>query len=319
MDPHAGIPRSRIYIKSVSPLMVVRSAFDAMAADPVGLPPECVIALGGPVASWGRLREALCEPGLSLTAVDTVWAWLVRRARQGDAGHVAALTCVGMALPMLTNISRRVTRSAFCVPYDAEAQILDAFLAAIGRVDLSRPGVWPRLRWAAFVGGRAWVRGEVAAAIPTMGLTNAGEDFARPVATAKQGHPELLLAQAVAEGVLDADAAGLIATTRLQKHTLTAMAAESGLPYKRLEKRRSRAEARLAAWLRQRMAEPRGENTSVVEQHALDAVARTRTGVAQIRSRSVSQMGVPVATTRRARTTRLPAFGTPAEVNRRCA
>ncbi|MVU82341.1 hypothetical protein GPX89_34540 [Nocardia sp. ET3-3] len=305
------------YVKVVSPLMVVRSTFDAVAADPVGLPPECVIALGGPVASWGRLREALCDPGLPLTTVDTVWVWLVRYARQ-DAD---ALRCAGVALPMLSAMARRVSGRAVRVPHDAESQVLAAFLSALGRVDLGRPGVWPRLRWAAFVGGRAWLRHEVATAIPALGLTTAGEirQSARQVATAPPGHPELLLLQAVAEGVLDSDSAGLIAATRLQAQTLAAVAAEIGLPYKRLEKRRSRAEAQLAVWLRERLADQRSDHSSVVEQHAMDAVARLRSRTAQIRPASMSQMGVSLATTRRARTTRIPAFPTPAEVNRRCA
>ncbi|MGV9832926.1 hypothetical protein ACWDUL_01795 [Nocardia niigatensis] len=226
-----------------------------------------------------------------------------------------------MALPMLSGMARRVGGRTIRVPHDAESQVLAAFLSALGRVDLDRPGVWPRLRWAAFVGGRAWLRHEIATATPALGLTTAGEtcQAARQVATARPGHPELLLMQAVAEGVLDSDSARLIAATRLQAQTLAAVAAEIGLPYKRLEKRRSRAEARLAEWLRQRLADQRSDHSSLVEQHAMDAVARTRTSGAQVRLDSMSQMGVSLATTRRARTTQIPALPTPVEVNRRCA
>ncbi|MEC3915514.1 hypothetical protein [Nocardia sp. CDC160] len=317
MDSRDGMHGSQGYIKAASPLAVVRSAFDAIAADPVGLPPECVIALGGPVASWGRLREVLCDPGLSLTAVDAIWVWLVRLARQ-DAG---ALRCAGVALPMLSAMARRVSGRTLRVPYDAESQVLAAFLSALGRVDLDRPGVWPRLRWAAFVGGRAWLRHEVATASPTLGLTTAGEtrQHGRQVAAAQSGHPELLLVQAVAEGVLDSESAGLIAATRLQAQTLAAVAAILDVPYKRLEKRRSRAEARLTEWLRQRLADQRSDHSSAVEIHAMDTATRTRTGGAQIPRDSVSQTGVSLATTRRARTTPIPALPTPAEVNRRCA
>ncbi|WP_405135105.1 hypothetical protein [Nocardia sp. NBC_01388] len=316
MNTRDEMHNSRGYVTS-SPLAVVRSAFDATAADPVGLPPECVIALGGPVASWSRLRETLCDPGLSLTAVDTIWIWLVRRARQ-DAG---ALQCAGVALPMLTAMARRVGGRTFRVAHDAESHVLAAFLSALGRVDLERPGVWPRLRWAAFVGGRAWLRHEVATASPTLGLTTVGEprQSAGQVANAQPGHPELLLVQAVAEGVLDADSAGLIAATRLQAQSLTAVAAEIGVPYKRLEKRRSRAEARLAQWLRQRLADQHSDHGSAVEQHAMDTAARTRAGGAHRPLGAVSQTGVPLATTRRARTTPIPALPTPVEVNRRCA
>ncbi|WP_459962285.1 hypothetical protein [Nocardia sp. IFM 10818] len=307
-------------MKVVSSLMVVRSAFEAISADPVGLPPECVIALGGPVASWGRLREALCEPGLSLKSVDTVWVWLVRRARQ-DSGGQAALVCAGLAVPMLTRMARRVSGPR--PSHDADAQVLVAFLAALGRVDLDRRGVWPRLRWAAWVGARAWVTREAKAAAPTMGVAADEGPLRRRaelVGSAQRGHPELLLAQAVAEGVLTEDAAGLIAATRLGARSLTAVAAEYDIPYKRLEKRRSRAEAHLATWLRQRLADQHDDSLSVVERHVVDTMSRARTGGgAQTDLGSVSQTGVVDATTRNARTTRLPARPAPVEVNRRCA
>ncbi|MEU7140423.1 hypothetical protein ABZ942_13305 [Nocardia sp. NPDC046473] len=304
--------------EGVALLASVRAAFEVIAADPVPPPLEQVV--GRPVGSWNGLRELLCYPGLPPSLMDKVWAWLVRRARP-DAQD-AVLVCAGLALPMLGGMARRFGEQQACDSHDVAAHIVAAFLIELARIDLDRPGVWPRLRWAAYVGGRAWVSRETRAALPTEELTIAAETIhgarPHPSGCAPSGHPELLLVQAVAEGVISAGAAELIAVTRLEARSLTAVAVEWGEPYKRLEKRRSRAERQLADWLKQRLADadPRNE----VEAQALDAAARTTRGHGTgVSARPVSQSGLVPATTSHTRTTPVPAYPAPVEVTRRCA
>ncbi|WP_225732212.1 MULTISPECIES: hypothetical protein [unclassified Nocardia] len=313
-----NLRRSRQGGDGVAPLAVVRAAFDARSADPVPWPVQYALGQAGlakPVDSWGQLRALLCDPTMPSQMVETVWVWLVRRARLHDA-QAAVLLCAGMALPMLGGMVSRFSDFDAHDRHDAEAQVLTAFLAEIGRVDLERAGVWSRLRWAAFAGGRWWVTRTAAAARAASGLTTPAEtEFAaeqRPVGIAPDGHPELLLVQAVVEGVITETGAALIAATRLEGRSLAAVAAEWGQPYNRVLQRRWRAERRLVAWLGQRLIDTDPDHE--VEADAIDAVARGR-----VFPKPMSENGVSSATTRCTETAGVPAHPAPVEVTRRCA
>ena len=65
------------------------------------------------------------------------------------------------------------------------------------------------------------------------------------------GHPDFVLARAVAHGVLSGYEAELIAATRLEEATLTDLAQRWGLPRATLAGDRARAEARLVEALHQ--------------------------------------------------------------------
>lgn len=60
------------------------------------------------------------------------------------------------------------------------------------------------------------------------------------------GHPDLLLADAVEQGIVTRFEAQLIGTTRLEDVSLTELADHLGIDYEVLRKRRRRAETRLA-------------------------------------------------------------------------
>lgn len=62
-------------------------------------------------------------------------------------------------------------------------------------------------------------------------------------------HPDFVLARAVEERVIDAGDAEVIGETRLGGVPLERVAAEWEVPYDTLQKRRRRAELRLARWL----------------------------------------------------------------------
>ncbi|MBN1174036.1 MAG: hypothetical protein JXA67_17820, partial [Micromonosporaceae bacterium] len=64
------------------------------------------------------------------------------------------------------------------------------------------------------------------------------------------GHPDLVLARAVRAGVITAEEAELIGTTRLEETTLTEYAERIGQARWNLYKRRSAAEERLVAAIR---------------------------------------------------------------------
>jgi hypothetical protein len=64
------------------------------------------------------------------------------------------------------------------------------------------------------------------------------------------GHPDFVLARAVAQGAITADEAELIGATRLEGLPLATAGEDRGLPYQTVKKIRLRAEYRLLAYLR---------------------------------------------------------------------
>ena len=91
------------------------------------------------------------------------------------------------------------------------------------------------------------------------------------------GHPDFVLARAVAEKVITADEAELIGSTRLEDHPLATAAAQRGLSYAAAAQARRRAEHRLAAYL---SADTRRETAADIdrdlEAHAVDSTIITR-------------------------------------------
>ncbi|WP_052281207.1 hypothetical protein [Nocardia vulneris] len=251
-----------------SPLAAVRTAFTALADQPVELAPELRAGFEQPVPTWGRLRELVCDPGLPIVTVDAVWRWLIVGARRDDRD--ARLVCAGMALPMLAGLAHRFRLHGRA---DAESAVLAGFFGELARIDLDRPYLVARLRWAAYRSAHGWAQQARCAPIPDDELDTAGHGRGhRPIGSAPAGHPELLLGEAVAGGVISAFAAELIASTRLEHRSLASVALERGDSYDRLQQARLRAERKLTAWLQARAAELDPARTSTTEAAALSAV-----------------------------------------------
>ncbi|MEG8179367.1 hypothetical protein GZH49_12600 [Nocardia terpenica] len=312
-------PRNRNYpSKDASlPLSVVEAQFQSIADTWVPLSAACAAALPESLVTWRRLRELLTDRSVPFELmevdVDAVWVWLIERARR--QGEPAVLACAGVAVPMMAATAARLANRSGGDRADAEAAVLAAFVAAVGRLNLEQAHPWCALRWAAFNGGRAWEKAEVTA--PTPIASDPGANIGLP-----QGNSELLLVQAIAEGVIDQAGAESIAATRLARRTVAAVAAERGVPYKTLHQRRFRAERRLRRWLRARLTEFDPDRTSVVEADALDAVARATAAVERLGERRivrvVSNSGPSQAGTKCAEKSAVSAHPTPAEA-KRCA
>ena len=287
------------------------SVLDAVRAEFARLPncsllpvTEGLVGLPHSVPDWLSLRRVLLDRGLPITTVDTVWVRLIQssRTRGGDA----TVACAGMALPMLATLAAQL-----CAPWwgdhrDIDAAVLTEFLSALPDIDVDRPRVLFRLRWAAYRGGLARVKDDQDAPAPigaigetrlpgARGRIEPLDARPRPILRPDVGHPELLLAEAVADRVLTAEAAQLIAVTRLQRQPLTAVAAQRLDSYARLHKTRSRAERRLALWLADRVAEVNTDGCSEVERAALGTIApashRPRRPASRRTRRAVSNAG----------------------------
>lgn len=249
-----------------TPLRLVRERVDRLATRRVaGLPP------GWEELGAGTLAARLLDPLVPAGDVDAVWAELIAQARTRE--ETAVLVCAGAALPMLHTIADKLC-GHWGYRADTEAMVLVAFLDAVAGVDVARPNVAYRLRWATFNRSCPPVRERQTAPVPAEWVDHSHYFREGKAVAVPDGHPELLLALAVDEGVLSAADAGLIIGTRLEPRRLNAVAAEAGIGYAGLAKRRRRAEQRLAAWLRERITDQK--DSTRVEAAALDTLAHHR-------------------------------------------
>ncbi|MBV7706832.1 hypothetical protein NOVA_29005 [Nocardia nova] len=256
--PNSPIPDHR----ETTPLALIRQRFAGLADYRVpGLPP------GWDPMKATRLAARLLNPQIPADEVDAVWARLIEAARTHE--ETAVLVCAGAALPMLGAITAKLC-GHWAYRADTEAMVLVAFLDALSGLDVARPNVAYRLRWATFHRACPPVRERMAAPTPIDWLPGSGHVRDGKAISSPQGHPELLLALAVKEGVLTAADAGLIIDTRLHPRRLNTVAAEAGIGYAAVAKRRRRAEHRLAAWLRERIADT--QVSTRVETAALDTL-----------------------------------------------
>jgi hypothetical protein len=275
--------------REASPLDTARRAFTWLVTgpNPVSVDGRLFPGLPHRRLPLNEVRERLLGRGCGQGTRDAVWAHLVLRSR--TEGATWTLGCVGVALPALTRIAATLTARFAADPSDIHAGVLMGFVSELGRIDLRKPRVMLRLRWAAYRGGHTALREALDAPVP------AGHRCRSSEPTPAWGHPDFVLARAIAENVITASDAELIASTRLEDHPLAEAAQQRGLSYGAAAQARRRAEHRLAAYL---SADARGESSAEdgdrdLEVHALDSVI---IATAAQRSTDPHQHSLPVAT-----------------------
>ena len=258
-----------------------------------------LVAGPSPVSLNGRLFPGLPHRRIALDEVrdhllarrcpqatrDAVWAHLVLQARsQGATWTVAA---VGVALPALTSVAATLSSRFAGDPADVHAEVLRGFLAALAVVDLRRPRIMLRLRWAAYRSGyRALVEA-------LDGPTPVAPGFRSTPPHTPWGHPDLVLARAVADGVLTRTEADLIGATRLEDESVAEWAVRHQTGEWAVYKARKRAELRLAAYLRDAIADEDPADPLASQVANSMALARRTTAAGSPR-RSQSVSGAPV-------------------------
>ena len=189
------------------------------------------------VMALDELRAILLHRSTGRAARDAAWRRIVQEARTGGSAWVVG--AVGVALPALQAMAADLEEGYRGDAADVHAAILVGFVAALHRVDLDRPGVITRLRWAAYRAGLlARYTRDGLPGVPLPSPESAPPPY-------PWAHPDLLLADAVAKGVLSALQAELIGRSRLEEVTLKQAAAELGVGYEAARKARQRGEARL--------------------------------------------------------------------------
>jgi len=226
------------------PLDVVRSSFAALVTGvhPLSVDGHRFPELPDRLLTLDVVRDLLLDARVSGRARDAVWTHLVLRSRTEPDPWVVA--CAGMALPALASTaSRLAARFAGVERADIHAAVLAGFTEALGRIGLRKPNVEGRLNWAAHRAGRAEIQSALDAPTPSARL------FRSTAPHPPWGHPDLVLARAVAAGVLTESEAALIVETRLEEQSLAAWAHTRRVSLETVYKISKRAEARLVAYL----------------------------------------------------------------------
>lgn len=193
-----------------------------------------------------ELRDRMLRRSFPRRTRDSVWAHLVQRSRA--EGATWTLACTGMALPALAGIARRLAARYPDDAFDVHAEVLSGFLTALTEIDLRRPRVLVRLRWAAYRAGGTALAEALDAPHPI-----APDSFRSTPPKPPWGHPDLVLARAVRLKVLTRTEADLIGATRLEEDSLTDWAAAHQMSSEAAYKARRRAEHRLLEFVRERV------------------------------------------------------------------
>ncbi|HVQ89545.1 MAG TPA: hypothetical protein VMU51_00795, partial [Mycobacteriales bacterium] len=209
--------------------------------------------------------DRLMRPGCPRRVRDAVWRHLVLRSRVEGATWTVA--CVGVALPALASVASWLAERYPGDRGDIHAEVLTGFLTGLATVDLRPPGVFTRLRWIARRAGLTALHDALDAPAPVP----SGYGSVPPPPPA--GHPDLVLAKAVTDGVLSRLEADLIGATRLEEIRLTAWAGERRMGHQFASRLRARAETRLLAWLTGAPGPTDSKSPSVTDGGNTEAVA----------------------------------------------
>lgn len=230
--------------RSESPFDVIDEAFRLLGCEPAPLAVDgAVIGQKLPARQipLPELRSRLLHPSCRYQTRDAVLHLLVRRARTDAGAWMVGL--VGMLLPGLRAAAGPLVRACPGKADDIEAEMLAGLILAVRRLDAARPRPAASLIWRARHAAERLVRAELA----ERGRASHQAVSAEP--PRPFGHPDLVLARAVANGVISSDDAELIGATRLGEMSLSEAAEACGCSYTAARLRRRRAEAALVGWL----------------------------------------------------------------------
>jgi hypothetical protein len=128
---------------------------------------------------------------------------------------------------------------------DIDAEMVAAFVAAVRFLDIASEGLYEKLRWHALRAGM-----DIRAQDEPYQLMPDVEQIAGAAPRLPYGHPDLIVARAVAARIIDASDAELIMLTRLDRTPLHVVAARAGLDAATARMRRIRAERALVEAVR---------------------------------------------------------------------
>lgn len=245
-DEEFRLPQGRLSVTQPQPLDTLRATFRwlSVGPHPLVLDGRAFAGLPDRQLTVAEVRRLLLAHSCPQPTRDAAWAHLVGRARaDGGAWTVA---CAAMAAPALIGPMWWLTTHYPGDPFDVQAEVLAGFLRALQTVDVRRPRILLRLRWAAYRAGHAALEEALDAPQPVPA------DFRSAPPRPAAGHPDFVLAEAVRASVLTRTEADLIGSTRLEQVPIVVWAEAHGMGVAAAYKLRRRAEFRLAAHLSDR-------------------------------------------------------------------
>lgn len=249
-------------------LDIARDAFNWLVTGPhpISLNGRLFTGLPDRDIPLDEVRDRLLARRCSQATRDAVWAHLVLRSR--TEGATWTVSAVGVALPALTSVAATLSDRFAGDPADVHAEVLRGFLAALSTIDLRPPRIILRLRWAAYRSGYDALSEALSSPTPV------APGFRSAPPHAPWGHPDLVLARAVADGVLTQTEAALIGATRLENVSVADWAAQHEVGEWAVYKTRKRAELRLVDYLREAIADADPTDTLTDQVAAAVALAR---------------------------------------------
>jgi hypothetical protein len=231
-----------------TPFDTLRAAFEVLIADPcpMAMPADELTGFIAPARELAlpEIKRLLMAPGTRPAVKRALWNAVVRRAQGGDASWT--LAAVGLVYPALAGNVLRMCRRSEGDVHEIQAEVLVELLTALRELDLDDPRVTDvagHLVWRAFYGTRQFRRDALAAAKHRPEQVESAASM--PLFT--EGHPDLVLARALAAGVIDRDEADWISRTCLDQESATKVAREYGMGLSTFYHRRRAAGHKLAA------------------------------------------------------------------------
>jgi DNA-directed RNA polymerase specialized sigma24 family protein len=197
------------------------------------------------------VRRLLLDRATPFGTRDAALQWLLAQLRGSGGDWPIVLT--GMLLPGLRRVLGAPCRRNPMLSADIEAEAFTGLLVAAGRVAPDADRVAAHLTWAARRAADRYLRIETAQQLEPFDWADDGLQLLRPVTSHFALHCDVVLADAVSEGVLPGEDAELIIQTRLEGRPLAVVADQLGVTYAAASKRRHRAETALRGWLRSRL------------------------------------------------------------------
>lgn len=242
---HCDRDTSAESVEFASAMDAAESAFRLLCTGPEPLAVDCArIGLGLPQrrVPLVELRDVLLDRATTEAAREAVWRQLVIAAQTSDPAWVVG--AVGVAMPGLRKAAGELATGYTGDVDDIDAEVLAGFTARLKAIDPDAGSLAPRLVWAAQRAGAKLRAAEWDYAARTVPRWESFEPR-QP----DHGHPDLVLAEAVRDGVLTEAEASLIAATRLEGMHVHEAAEELGDSYFRVFRARERAESALISWL----------------------------------------------------------------------
>jgi hypothetical protein len=226
-----------------SPFDTLEEVFATLCADPRPLALEAGLVAHLPrrAIPLDELRGILLHPSTAHGTRDAAIRVLLARARTEGGRWTIGLG--GVLLPGLRRATRVFRDMCPGKAADIEAEALVGLIEGIAATEPTRRRLASRLVWLARNRAKRLVADEL------LEVGRVDHSGVPDAPTRPYGHPDLVLAKAVLEGVLCAGDAALIGETRLGLLSVAEAARRLGIEAKAAYKRRDRAEAALVAWM----------------------------------------------------------------------